>query len=81
MLQLPNAGQQVFEVSIYNKEVRFLVKENQSHIFYDDQWADVQVHDVAARDEKHARQLIAERYPPDDGFVIEAVTLTTGYTM
>ncbi len=76
MLHLPNAGQQVFEVSIYNKQVRSLVKENQSHHFFDDQWADVQIRDVVAQDEVEARKLIAERFPPGDGFVIEEVTQT-----
>ncbi|NQU61967.1 MAG: hypothetical protein HQ512_12620 [Rhodospirillales bacterium] len=75
MLQLPSAGQQAFEVSVYNKDVRSLVKENQSHLFFDDHWADIHVHDVVARDESHARQLMAERYPPDDGFVIEAISV------
>jgi hypothetical protein len=76
MLQLPTAGNHVYEVSIYNREVRSLVKENQSHLFFDDQWADIQVRDVMARDEDHARTLIAERFPPDDGFVIEGVIPT-----
>ncbi len=77
MLQAPTKGQYVYEVSIYNKEVRSLVKQNQSHIFFDDQWADKHVHDVVARDEDHARLLIVARFPPDDGFVIEGVTQTT----
>ena len=77
MLQLPNVGHQVYEITLYNKDVRSLVKENQSHHFYDDQWADAQVRDIMARDEEHARQLIAERFPPHDGFVIEAVTTTS----
>ncbi|MFQ5765399.1 MAG: hypothetical protein ACE5GT_10750 [Rhodospirillales bacterium] len=77
MLHLPTAGQKVFEVSIYNREVRSLVKENQSHHYFDDQWADIQVRDVVARDEEHARRLIAERFPPDDGFVIEGVLPTS----
>jgi len=76
MLQLPTKGQQVFEVSLYNKDVRSLVKENQSHLFFDDQWADNQLHDVVALDEDHARELICERFPPDDGFVIEDVVQT-----
>ncbi len=76
MLQQPTNGQQVFEVSFYNKEVRFLVKENQSHLFFDDQWADKLVHDVVALDESLARTLISERFPPDDGFIIEDVVLT-----
>ena len=76
MLQLPTNGQHVFEVSIYNKIVRSLVKENQSHHYFDDQWADMQIRDVIAHDEIEAWKLIAERFPPDDGFVIEEVTLT-----
>ena len=48
MLQLPTNGQHIFEVSIYNKDVRTLVKENQSHKTYDDQWADNRIHDVVA---------------------------------
>ena len=77
MLQVPTAGTQIFEVTIYNKEVRSLVKENQSHLFYDDQWADVRVHDVLAEDENQARALIAERFPPDDGFVIDTIMPTS----
>ncbi|MDA0305390.1 MAG: hypothetical protein O3B76_03785 [Proteobacteria bacterium] len=77
MLQVPTAGTQIFEVTIYNKEVRSLVKENQSHLFYDDQWADVRVHDVLAEDEDQARALIAERFPPDDGFVIDTIIPTS----
>jgi len=73
MLQMPRQGNHVFEVSIYNKEVRSLVKENQSHNYFDDYWADVQVRDVIAKDEDEARHLIAQRFPPDDGFVIDAV--------
>ena len=56
--------------------MRSLVKENQSHLFFDDQWADKQVHDVVALDENQARKLISARFPPDDGFIIENVILT-----
>ena len=76
MLHKPSDGQQVFEVSIYNREVRSLVKENQSHSLFDDHWADSHKHDVCACDESEARRLVASRYPPDDGFGIEAVTIT-----
>ena len=73
MLQAPCNGHKVFEVAIYNKIVRSLVKENQSHSFFDDQWADVHLHDVLAKDEIQARQLIAIRFPPKDGFVVESL--------
>jgi len=76
MLHLPNNGQQVFEVSIFNKAVRSLVKENRSHSYFDDYWADTQIRDVIAKNEAEARRLVTEHFPPDDGFVIESVSLT-----
>jgi len=54
-----------------------VVRDNQSHHYFDDHWADVRVRDVVARDEAEARRLIEARFPPDDGFVITAVTPTT----
>jgi len=69
-------GQQVFEVSIFNKAVRSLVKENRRHSYFDDYWADTQVRDVIAKNEAEARRLVTEQFPPDDGFVIEFVSLT-----
>ena len=74
MLRVPNDGYTAFDVAIYNKDVRALVKENRHHLFFDDQWADVHVQDVAARDEQEARSLIAERFPPEDGFVIDGLS-------
>ena len=76
MLHKPCDGEQVYEVSLYNKDVRSLVKENQSHDLFEDHWADSQKHNVVACDETEARRMVAERFKPDDGFVIEGVTLT-----
>ena len=76
MLHKPCDGEQVYEVSLYNKDVRSLVKENQSHDLFEDHWADSQKHDVVACDETEARRMVAERFKPDDGFVIEGITLT-----
>ena len=73
MLRFPETGSRAFEVAIYNQEVRTLVKSNRSHSYFDDQWADVKLHDVIARDEDEARALIAERFPPEDGFVIKGM--------
>ena len=47
--------------------------ENQSHDVFEDHWADSQKHDVVACDEVEARRMVAERFKPDDGFVIEGV--------
>ena len=77
MLQDPMDGERVFEVSIYNKLVRSLVKENQSHDVFDDHWADLRIQKLIARDEYEARRVICERFPKSDGFVIETVRLTS----
>jgi len=77
MLHRPSDGEFVYEVSIYNKDVRSLVKENRSHGTYDDHWADCQLHDVVASSENEARQMVDERFPEDEGFVIEDVRQTS----
>ena len=74
MLHLPSSGYKVYEVSLYNRKVRALVKQNQQHCYFDDQWADLQVRDVVARDEGEARTLITERFPTEDGFVVQRVS-------
>ena len=77
MLHRPQNGEHVFEVSIYNKEVRAAVKENQSHSVYDDHWADCHPHDFVAADEGQAREMACQRYPESAGFVIQGVKRTT----
>jgi hypothetical protein len=76
MLHLPNSGHRVFEVALYNKEVRRLVARRQRHSFFEDLWAEQQRRNVVARDEVEARRLISERFPPEEGFVIEGVFVT-----
>ncbi len=73
MLEMAINGHHVYEVSIYNKEVRAMVKENQHHHFFDDQWADIHIRNVTARDEGEAVSIISKRFPVEDGFVIELV--------
>lgn len=73
MLQMPTNGNKVFEVKIYNREVRSLVKENLSHTIFDDHWADVHVHDICAQNEEEARTVMMRRFPSEDGFVIENI--------
>ena len=73
MKRTPHNGDQIFEVAIYNKEVRSLVKENMSHDFFDDHWADEQVRDIIAETADDARQLVGKRFPSDEGFVIASV--------
>jgi hypothetical protein len=71
MLQHAMNGRKAFEVTLYNKDVRAAVKENQSHLIYGDHWADAQIQDVMASDEVEALNLIDLRYPREEGFVIQ----------
>lgn len=77
MLQEPQAGRQAFQVVIYNKDVRAMVKDNQPHFYYGDHWADGIVQAIVARDEGEARRLLAERYPPEAGFVVQSMRRRT----
>ncbi len=74
MLHLQEDNFKVFEVALYNEAVRMLVSDKQRHVYFDDQWADLQTRDVVARDELEARTLIAERFPPKDGFIVKRVS-------
>ena len=71
MLQHAMNGRKAFEVTLYNKDVRAAVKDNQSHTLYGDHWADAQIQDVMAADEKEALNLIGRRYPSEEGFVVQ----------
>ncbi len=75
MLQHATNGQTAFEVSLYNRDVRSAVKDNRSHDFYGDHWADAQLQDVLAGDEQEALKLISRRYPPDRGFVVQSLNV------
>ncbi len=66
---------QGYLVTLYNKDVRALVKDNLCHPFYEDHWADARVLDVEASSEDEARVKIEARYPFEDGFVIESIVL------
>ena len=77
MLQHNTNGYQSFQFTLYNKEVRAAVKENQSHELLGDHWADAQIQDVRAQDELEARLLIAKRFPPDRGFVVEDMSASS----
>jgi hypothetical protein len=77
MLQLPDSGNQLFEVRVYNKKVRAMVKQNQHHHFFDDRWADVHVRNVTAYDEADAISIISKRFLREDGFIFELIAQPT----
>jgi hypothetical protein len=74
-LYYPRPGYSNFEIRVHNRDVRALVKSNQQHRLYADLWADDQVTVVEARDAGEARAIASRRYPPDNGFVISAVSV------
>jgi hypothetical protein len=63
----------VYQVRLHNQAVRECVKENRSHEIFDDRWADVQVHEVVAKDKSKALAMIEKSYPSCDGFVVDHV--------
>jgi hypothetical protein len=73
MLHLASSDVQVFQVALYNERVRALVSQRRRDGRFSNRWAEVQLRDVVARDEEEARLLIAERFPPEDGFVVQEV--------
>lgn len=64
-----------FEITIYNEKVRKLVSEGDSHKRYTDDWGDSHYIEYHAEDEQHAVAKCRQRYPAEEGFVIEAVSV------
>ena len=75
MLQPLTNGRAAFEVGLYNRDVRAAVKGNKSHLFFGDHWANLQFQDVLAQNEEEARALISQRYPEEQGFVVQQLTV------
>jgi len=75
MLRHSSSDKIAFEVFLYNRDVRAAVKENRSHDLFGDHWADVQVQDVMAESEDQAKRLISNRYPPEQGFVVQQLSV------
>jgi hypothetical protein len=69
----PRQGYRNYEVKLYNRDVRALVKENRQHRLLADTWADDHVTVFEARDDAEARDLASRHYPPEHGFVISGV--------
>ncbi len=74
MYQPTSGGKnRVFEVLFFNQTVRDLVARNESHNFFEDRWGEMQMQKVNAGSVEEARARIVRRYPPEQGFVVQAV--------
>lgn len=65
---------QTYEIAIYNQQVRELVLDGERHKRYDDSWADIHYIEFRAETEAGAITKCGNKYPQEDGFVIEAVS-------
>ena len=63
----------MFEITIYNKEVREKVEAGEHHEGFRDYWADFQYIKIGAADEEEARAMIEKMHPSVQGFVIDDV--------
>jgi len=68
----------LFEITIYNKEVREKVEADEHHSRFRDSWADFQYIEISATDEEDARARIEEMHPSVQGFVIDDVRKVSG---
>ncbi len=62
-----------FEVAIFNQEVCDLLAKGDSHKLYDDEWAELHFIEVSAENEEQVRAQLLNRYPANEGFVIDSV--------
>jgi hypothetical protein len=63
----------LFEVGVFNAEVRAKLAEGDHHKHLKDEWADIHYFEVRAADEVLARRRIAKRFPAVNGYVLASV--------
>lgn len=70
----------IFEVVMYNTEVRKAVEFDESHPRYDDGWADPRYIELPAKDVRGAIRKIRSKYPRIRGFKLVAITEIPEFT-
>ena len=60
----------IFEVGVYNREVRQLVEIGASHPMYNDSWADLSWIEIRADDLESAKRRARVKFPEAQGFVV-----------
>lgn len=64
-----------YEVAVHNEDVRKLVKDDERHKDYTDDWADMHYIEIEASNEGEVRRKIEGRYPADKGFRIDQISM------
>ena len=68
----------MFEITIYNKEVREKVEAGEHDSRFRDTWADFQYIEIAADNEEQARAQVEAMHPGVQGFVIDDIRKIDG---
>ena len=63
----------MFEIGVYNKEVRALTRIGEHHKNLSDSWEDLHYVEFFANDEQEARSKAQSKYPPALGYVVDQV--------
>jgi len=66
---------QTFEITIHNQEVRKLVSQGDSHRHLSDDWGDSHYIEFKGDSEEGAIAKCRQKYPEDNGYVIEGVSI------
>lgn len=65
----------IYEVILYNEQVRDKLREGEHHRTFNDDWGDSHYIEIRADDEDHALAKVHQKYPPEDGFVVEGISM------
>ena len=68
----------LFEITIYNIEVRQKVEAGEHHKRFSDSWADFQYFEIGANNEDQARALVEKMHPSNQGFLIDDIRMIEG---
>jgi hypothetical protein len=68
----------LFEITIYNKEVREKVEAGEHHSRFSDSWADFQYIEIDALYEEQVRTQVEVMHPGVQGFVIDDIQKIIG---
>lgn len=63
-----------YEVIVYNQQVRDKLRDGEHHRTFNDDWGDSHYIEIRADDQDAAMHKARDKYPAEDGFVIEGIS-------